>query len=256
MDNLIFKDAIEVNSIEEIISITKSKNPEKYFNVWMWRGQANIEWTLHSSAYRRLQQTESNITESDLRFYEEDSLKKASLNGYRWFNGRSLTDFELLARLQHHGAATRLIDFTRNILVAIWFVVTEHKEKDGILFGFHCHSLGGGEELPPEEIYSEFVSELESCNNSLTCVSSKVSERISAQNSQFIYSKLTNDLKGSVVFPEDKHLLIFKIPKESKSKIKKDLSEYFDIRHETIFPDLEGFCLANSSKFKYFNDRW
>ncbi len=32
-------------------------------------------------------------------------------------NGRTLSDFELLAKLQHHGAATRLIDVSKIFLL-------------------------------------------------------------------------------------------------------------------------------------------
>ena len=35
--------------------------------------------------------------------------------------GRQLSDLEILAELQHFGAATCLIDFSRSALVALWF---------------------------------------------------------------------------------------------------------------------------------------
>ncbi|MCR8998507.1 FRG domain-containing protein [Rahnella perminowiae] len=48
-----------------------------------------------------------------MRDYERDLLLNAWHQGYGYENGRKLTDFELLAKLQHHGAATRLIDVSK-----------------------------------------------------------------------------------------------------------------------------------------------
>ncbi|WP_431306784.1 FRG domain-containing protein [Ewingella americana] len=38
-----------------------------------------------------------------------------------------MADFELLAKLQHHGAATRLIDVSRNMLRHSWRLVLRLK---------------------------------------------------------------------------------------------------------------------------------
>lgn len=61
--------------------------------------------------------------------------------------GRKLTDFELLAKLQHHGAATRLIDVSRNMLVALWFTCSSEPEKTGLLFGLAAGVIIGLEGL-------------------------------------------------------------------------------------------------------------
>jgi hypothetical protein len=107
-------------SINEIMKIV-STHAEKRRNVYIWRGQGNINWPIHSSAYRRLTRTKSKVLEKNMQGYEKRLLKQASHQGYRNEDGRVLSDFELLAKLQHHGAATRLIDCSRNLLVALWF---------------------------------------------------------------------------------------------------------------------------------------
>ena len=50
--------------------------------------------------------------------------------------GEDLCELELLARLQHHGAATRLLDCSRNAFVALWFACRWEPDKDGVLIGF------------------------------------------------------------------------------------------------------------------------
>ena len=76
-----------------------------------------------SSAERRLKASlpsQEGITEPFLE-YNENLLKKCRLKNYDKREQKQLDDLELLADLQHHGAATCLIDFTRNALIALWF---------------------------------------------------------------------------------------------------------------------------------------
>ena len=50
-----------------------------------------------------------------------DLIRDARFRGHDRRNGRELADLEILAGFQHYGAATCLIDFTYNPLVALWF---------------------------------------------------------------------------------------------------------------------------------------
>ena len=49
-------------------------------------------------------------------------------------DGADLTDLQRLCILQHQGAATGLLDFTENVLVALWFACTEERGKDARVF--------------------------------------------------------------------------------------------------------------------------
>ena len=93
---------------------------------YLFRGVTNEEYNISASAYRRLQ----NIDESPEgkvidfeRFVQINSnlIKDVRLRDMDWKNGRKLRDLEILAELQHYRAATCLIDFTYNALIALWF---------------------------------------------------------------------------------------------------------------------------------------
>jgi FRG domain len=73
--------------------------------------------------------------EDEVQGYETQLLYNARLAGHGHHEGRQLGDLELLAMLQHHGAATRLLDFTENLLVAAWFACQAHVEGFGLLLG-------------------------------------------------------------------------------------------------------------------------
>jgi len=103
----------EPETINELINLFFDKKGAIDL-VRMWRGQADISWPIHSSAYRRIAKNNENVTEFSVASYEETLLEQATHKGYRYSNDKRLTDLELLARLQHHGAATKLLDFTRN----------------------------------------------------------------------------------------------------------------------------------------------
>ena len=50
------------------------------------------------------------------------------------------SDLEILADIQHNGGATCLVDFSKNLLTALWFACSNEKDdkKDGFLF---CYNI-------------------------------------------------------------------------------------------------------------------
>ena len=81
---------------------------------------------------------ESYYEENKEIYWENILLNEAKKNLHHYDErGRKLGDIELLAKLQHYGAATRLLDFSKNVLIALWFCVSdrEYKDKTGLLLG-------------------------------------------------------------------------------------------------------------------------
>jgi hypothetical protein len=71
------------------------------------------------------------VTEVDLLKLEQAILEEAR----EWWLHRTATDrlsaLELLAALQHQGVPTRLLDFSHNALVSLWFAVEEKRDGKG-----------------------------------------------------------------------------------------------------------------------------
>lgn len=100
----------------------------------VWRGLPSSAFDISSSLVREVR-ISGILTEQRLRAREVEILTLAR----RWDIGLaehgSASDLHLLAKLQHHGAPTRLIDVTYNPLTALWFACAdvEQRNEDGVL---------------------------------------------------------------------------------------------------------------------------
>lgn len=236
---------IELTSL--IIKKEEDEDGNDFIPVWIWRGQSNIEWKTDSSGFRRI--IGSEFPENDdtyLESYEERLLERATHQGYRLQDGRQLSDLELLAKLQHHGAATRLVDFSRNAFVGLWFAINSHPEKTGLLTGIHTSYIGGLEGILENNEYKKVIEECKKHNHPQVYESPVISSRIASQHAQFLYSSVSNDITGSLKLPDEKEAKMFiAISPEQKKEFKEILNSAFDFRTKTLFPDLDGFGMAN-----------
>ena len=149
-------------SIDSFAALTKEigaltvKNPSLKF---VWRGQQDANWGLHSSLYRRLMahrslqaQRGSGPAEDGQPFPDETAMLNAELailNEAADWRMTDVTALELFARLQHHGGPTRLLDVTRNPLIAAWFAVEAgiNDDSDGRLFALATAPAPGGNQV-------------------------------------------------------------------------------------------------------------
>lgn len=102
----------------------------------VWRGQASVSWPLSSKLGRAPSGVRAEVDLAGWSKYEQDMILAARTTGadgaYR------MTDLEILARLRHHGARTRLIDCTEDPMVGLWFACSDEidantDEHDGLI---------------------------------------------------------------------------------------------------------------------------
>ena len=100
-----------------------------------YRGQSNSAWGIRSGAARRLLHhvTESNSKDYEgtvpfgklyVTYHQHALLEPARTYGFDLSESQIDSDLQLLSQLQHFGAATGLIDFTWDSLVALWFATS------------------------------------------------------------------------------------------------------------------------------------
>jgi hypothetical protein len=120
-----------VEAVEKIAAF-QAKTDTRF----VWRGVAGASWALHSPIVRRFKEKHGHVpTEDELRELEQEILKEAREWALDWHSaGGRLTSLELLAALQHYAAPTRMIDFTFNAFVALWFAVEKNDNEPGRVF--------------------------------------------------------------------------------------------------------------------------
>lgn len=83
----------------------------------------------------------------DMGMYQKYLLDDARIRGFDHHDGMQLCDLELLALLQHNGAATHLLDLSRDVTTPLWFAASECPETTGVHCGIRRHghrTLVGG----------------------------------------------------------------------------------------------------------------
>ena len=96
-----------------------------------FRGQANAKWPLQSSAYRRLLNRKMKHPELAGFLFTGYLHERVNEMMMRFSAHGGQQPLEVMALMQHHGAATGLIDFTESALAALWFACKDEQGKSG-----------------------------------------------------------------------------------------------------------------------------
>lgn len=76
--------------------------------------------------------------------FEEKTIKEFRHLSYPLLNQKDYSDWEILAIAQHHGLPTRLLDWTANPLIALWFAISEFMAQDTLRVVW-CYSFNKSE---------------------------------------------------------------------------------------------------------------
>ncbi|MCB2086583.1 MAG: FRG domain-containing protein [Sphingomonadaceae bacterium] len=119
--------AEEVSNFESALKAFDKLSREAWTNV-TFRGHADASWGVEPSLFRQkpnVAEFESEMIRELISLFPQDFLTDHSM-------------FDRLVRMQHYGLPTRLLDVTRNPLVALFFAVWEEKydDSDGAVLAF------------------------------------------------------------------------------------------------------------------------
>ena len=225
-----------------------------------YRGQADLNWPLHSAAIRRLatdlatsnwtDEVKAARTEAMVRhpsiaqklrdYHCEELLEPARNLGLENQFGSNLSDLQLLSRLQHFGAATGLLDFTWDPLIALWFAC-DKPEKDGRVFVVDLGASDGFRLIPSDtkeqEVDAVFARDV--LDYSLywePVVDEVVAARIIGQKSVFVIGQPL--IEETLVTRVD-------VSVNDKPKIKEELSKVFRVDEHFLNRDFYGFAQVN-----------
>lgn len=214
-----------------------------------FRGQGKACWPLHSAATRRLRkhrgegiQNSPEFPNLYLDYHNSTLIAPARTQGLGMEAGREVSDLQLLAKLQHLGAATGLLDFSWNPLVGLWFACRNLGE-DGKLFVINTNDPIQVAMVSSDES-EQVVGTLFLPNGEFPKIAywepmahGDAMARILRQRSVFVI--------GRPKMPEDGNIIgEIVIAKGDKEELIRELG-LLDVSHKSLFLDAHGFAETN-----------
>lgn len=218
---------------------------------YLFRGVSRDSYKIEASARHRLSDEEASNPLSLYRI-NRDLLDRARLLGHYQQAGQRLPDLDLLAELQHFGAATCLIDFSRNAQIALWFACQQSssstdEQQHGKVFAVRsdASAVRSDDTLQFEPVTAQMVAD-----NNLNSFFREddhgrmplykwqpkyQNNRIIAQQSVFIFG-------GDEVEAVTDCIVL----RSYKDDILTSLKNVSRITEESIFPDADGFARQNA----------
>ncbi|MDN3639079.1 FRG domain-containing protein [Simiduia curdlanivorans] len=222
---------IKIVQASYLLKIAEDLPSDDYVGGWFYRGQSNKDWGLEPKAFR------SPYLEGDGFDFKFKMWLKHSHN----YSGMDYSnEIEAMAIAQHHGFATKLLDWTSNILIAAFFACSDNFESDAkIIAYFPTQYIYLDDEMAPVEI-----------ENAVGFQPKAVAARLKSQSGCFTYHKEEAFKIENKYFGPGQHDTLYEwiIPREHKIEILKTLDR-LSINYRTLFPDLDGlskhFCLQD-----------
>ncbi|QGQ44757.1 FRG domain-containing protein [Metabacillus sediminilitoris] len=189
-----------------------------------------------------------------------------------------------LAKLQHYGIPTRLIDVTTEPLIALFFAVQDTKKDDGYvyLYSQKSHEMNskqinllsllatlkdydiGNIQQQYKCYFYESISKEEILNLAEETIFVKPLDELKELNPRLYNQKGTFAICGNIVEGEKilrqlktldtiEPIAIVKIPYEYKASVKRELDEKYGINETFIYPELPSVAEYIKEKYKYIN---
>jgi hypothetical protein len=218
---------------------------------WAFRGHADSTWHLRSTLGRYLN---AYVKEQHWKDQEERIKRIFQRKGHLFLTHipeRSDT-FQWLALMQHHGAPTRLLDFTWSPYVAAFFALEDTKTH-GAVWAVNPKKL-----VNVTEKLNDFLGDFEPGAIGIG-EPFVMNSRLIAQSGTFIVTKQIGDPIEEIVAlyptPEDT-LVKFELPAERVRSSGMRALFMMNITNATLFPGLDGLArsLAYELEFHWAHD--
>jgi hypothetical protein len=206
---------IEIQKPEQIFSVISKFRKNTALN---YRGQSTASWKLVPRAGRP-----PLDKQNDKKLFNHWKRRSVA-----YLERESYTNWEFLAIANHTGVPTRLLDWTHNPLVAVFFACQENFDYDGAVYFHEPNGYVKMEKIDPFDIEENKVYFIQPTASS---------DRIINQGGYFsIHNKPNLELSEKTAEASIERILI---PKEFKKEIIFML-HHFGINNLSIYPDLEG----------------
>lgn len=290
------KSDIEISSLNAFLNIwealkqTYTQSPAS--SSFIFRGMSNKEYYLLPSIFRKVVKTfdDDDFTKIENYKYLAYVKEKQILQDFIgeaacYIKGIPANDYLRWAEYaQHFGTPTRLLDWTTNPLIALYFACKDDENTDGSIWILNevnylrfCHNNSefikahSSGDLTFKEIFNTFFEKGDSVSLDYPLIYTPyyVDSRMSAQSSMFMFwgnqekafeQLITEENYMSIQTPtngiyykyddQNNHVLLkLIIPRHSKISIVRQL-ETVGINEKTLFPGLDGIGRYIEHKYR------
>ena len=219
-----------IRSFKDFVGRIEEYCPE---GIFLFRGQRQ-EWPLLPKVARIKFKDSLDVLQAERQMFIEFQRKSVP-----FLERIPQTEWDWLGLMQHHGLATRLLDWTQNPLAALWFAVRKPPgaSKEAIVWIFTPKDNDFGMSSPDESPFE--------CDRTKVFQPNHITQRIVVQSGWFSVHKYIKDkamfipLENNTLF--SKKLIKLTIP----TRLFSDLRYWLNlcgINFATMFPDLDGLC--------------
>jgi hypothetical protein len=236
------------------------------YRSWAFRGQANCDWPLYSTLSRYL--SDYKIQKKAWPFQEQRILRifcrKASL--FLQHVPKKADVLQWLALMQHHGAPTRLLDFTWSPFVAAFFAL-ERATGDCAVWGIKFPKLWEVKHTFPEKQSAIDAPEPRTQKdykrfflwNEVPFLATgepfDMNQRLIAQSGTFVIPGVLDRPVEAIVtaaYPNPKDTLVKFVLKTGKLRDHAMLELYnMNITNATLFPGLDGMARSLAYELEF-----
>ena len=208
-----------VSTLSNLFEIVGKCDP---YSPNLFRGVAKKEYQLIPSIARNAKFPSTEAAKVFLQQREEKTVEMLQGMAPPYLQKEPQSYIEWVTIAQHFGAKTRLLDWSKNCLVALFFAIEKHPDSDGAIYIFRT----------PGNLEFEH-SPLFGVNNIIR--PKHISPRISAQGAMFTFHE-------DAYKPfKDTRIEILVVAREAKWDLQLELAR-LGISYGTLFPGLRGLC--------------
>jgi len=218
---------------------------------WAFRGQADAGWALSSTLTRYFSAFHIPQKEWELREQRALRIFKRKATHFLTHVPALKDDFEWMALMQHHGAPTRLLDFTWSPYVAVFFAL-ERAEHDAAVWALnpeHFPSVG--------ELGRFTLDQLNRGKSKFQVAIGRpyiMNRRLIAQSGTLVVSGTLGRPVEAILRRPAGTLIKFILRRDAVRQTAMRELYRMNITHATLFPDLDGLArsLAYELEFKWW----
>ena len=218
---------IWVGTFAEFAEVMERYSTREY----LFRGVSRVEYALVPRIGRV-----DNHRYPEFMTYETELMTLFKRSAVPYIGKLPSNEWEIAAIAQHHGLPTRLLDWTRNPIVAAFFAIRTPHDTDAAIYALHTGQEGldrvQDHELEP------YIYEPDLDHIVLIFEPNHIIPRIVVQNGCF-----TVHGNPRLALNEHPNILIDRIIVEShfREELKRILDMY-GVNNATLFPGLDGLC--------------